>query len=191
MLSLIGKILFHLAGWELVGDYPGNDKSYVLIVAPHTSMWDVPIGICMKWWKKMDIYFYVKDEMFFPPISIILKFLNALPIKRSGKTNFVSEVVKDFKNRKNHRVLITPEGTRKKVNKFKSGYYYIAKGAEVPILPVIFNFKDKKMIMKELFFPTDDTAKDLENIENIFDGYVGKVPQNSFSKPISAVSSDI
>ena len=182
MLSVIGKFLFHLVGWKLLGDYPGNDKSFVIIVAPHTSMWDVPIGICVKWWKKMNVAFYVKEEMFFFPIGIILRALNAIPIKRTGNTNFVFEVVKDFNNRKSHRILITPEGTRKKVKKFKSGYYYIAKGANVPILPVIFDFEHKTMIMKEFFYVTDDAEKDQNDIEDIFDGYLGKVPEFSFSK---------
>lgn len=182
MFSLIGKFLFHLVGWQLEGDYPGNDQSFVIIVAPHTSMWDVPIGICVKWWKKMNVAFYVKEELFFFPLSIILRGLNAIPIKRTGNTNFVFEVVKDFKTRKSHRILITPEGTRKKVTKFKSGYYFIAKGAGVPILPVIFDFENKKIIMKEFFYPTDDPKKDQSAVEDIFDGYKGKNPEYSFSK---------
>ncbi|MDG2449890.1 MAG: 1-acyl-sn-glycerol-3-phosphate acyltransferase [Saprospiraceae bacterium] len=182
MLSIIGKFLFHLVGWKLEGDYPGNENSFVVIVAPHTSMWDVPIGICVKWWKKMNVAFYVKEEMFFFPISIILKGLNAIPIKRSGNTNFVFEVVKDFKTRRSHRILITPEGTRKKVKSFKTGYYFIAKGAGVPILPVIFDFENKTIIMKDLFYLTDDIEKDQSDIEDIYDGYKGKIPDFSFSK---------
>ena len=94
----------------------------------------------------------------------------------------MTAVVNDFKVHGNRRILITPEGTRKKVNKFKTGFYYIAKGAGVPILPVVFDFEKKEIIFNDFFYPTDDKAKDLNEIENIFDGYIGKVPEYSFSK---------
>ena len=183
MFAWIGKFVFtYIFRWKVIGTYPGNDKSYVAIVAPHTSMWDVPIGTSLKWWKQMNVSFYVKEELFFFPLNLVLKGIQAVPIRRSGNTNFVTAVVNDFKEHGNWRILITPEGTRKKVNKFKTGFYYIAKGADVPILPIIFDFKKKEIVIKEFFHPTHDETKDLDEIENIFDGYKGKVPEYSFSK---------
>ena len=183
MFAWIGKFVFNVIyRWKFVGSYPGNDKSYVVIVAPHTSMWDVPLGISLKWWQQMNITFYVKEELFFFPLNLVLKAIQAVPIKRSGNTNFVSAVVKDFKEHGNRRILITPEGTRKKVNKFKTGFYYIAKGAGVPILPVIFDFKAKEIIFNDFFYPTDNDEKDISQLEDLFDGYQGKVPEFSFSK---------
>lgn len=182
MLAFIGKIIFHALGWKLIGTYPGNDKSFVLIVAPHTSNWDVPLGLCVKWWINMKIGFYVKSELFFFPLGVLLRAVGAIPLDRSGGTNFVFSVIKDFKRRDNHRILITPEGTRKKVKRFKSGYYFIAKGAEVPVLPVIFDFEKKEMIIKDLFYPTDDEKKDQEEIEKLYDGYIGKIPEYSFTR---------
>jgi len=182
MRALIGKFLFHLFGWTLIGEYPGNGKSFVMIVAPHTSNWDVPLGICVKWWQNMRVQFYVKSELFFFPLNLLLKYLGAIPIDRKGNTKFVFQVIKDFKRKKNHRILITPEGTRRKVRKFKSGYYFIAKGAEVPILPVIFDFTKKEIVIEKFFHPTDDEVADQEFIEKIYDGVVGKIPENSFTR---------
>jgi len=181
MFQWIGRFVFtKLYGWKFKGAYPGNDKSFVVIVAPHTSMWDVPLGISLKWWQQMNVTFYVKEELFFFPLNIILKAIQAVPIRRSGNTNFVSAVAEDFKQHGNRRILITPEGTRKKVDKFKSGYYYIAKGAGVPILPTIFDFEKKEIVMNEFFYPTEDEEKDMRAIEDIFRGYQGKVREYSF-----------
>ena len=183
MFSLIGNFIFHkIFRWRLVGNYPGNDQSFVIIVAPHTSMWDVPIGISCKWWKQMNVTFYIKEELFFFPLSLILRAIQAIPIKRSGKTNFVSTVINDFISHGNRRILITPEGTRKKVAKFKTGFYYIAKGANTPILPVIFDYEKKEIIMNDFYYPSGDDQKDISEIENIFVGYKGRNPEYSFSK---------
>lgn len=181
MLRSIGQFLFtKIFRWSFEGTYPGNEQSFVLIVAPHTSMWDVPIGLGLKWWYDMQVSFYVKEEMFFFPLKYILKTVKAIPIKRSGNTNFVAGVVADFKNHGNRRILITPEGTRKKVNQFKSGYYYIAKGAGVPILPTIFDFEKKTIIMLDLFYPSGEDERDLRQIEDMFRGYKGKHEAYSF-----------
>jgi len=182
MISLLGKTAFHLLGWKLVGTYPGNKKSFVMIVAPHTSNWDVPLGLYVKFWIKMKIKFYVKSELFTPPLGWLLKWSGALPIVRSRSTNFVRQVVNDFKTKKSHRIIITPEGTRKKVRKFKTGFYHIANVAQVPILPVIFDYTRKEVIFKNLFYPTRNSEKDIAEIEMIYDGIVGKVPEFSFKR---------
>jgi 1-acyl-sn-glycerol-3-phosphate acyltransferase len=181
-MKLIGQFLFWLIGWKLVGSYPGNDNSFVIIVAPHTSNWDVPIGLCVKFWQNMKVKFYVKSELFFPPLSWLLRALGALPIVRSRSTNFVSQAIDDFKTKKNHRILITPEGTRRKVEKFKTGFYHIADGAGVPILPVIFDYEKKQVILKEFYFTTGDAERDISEIESMYEGIKGKYLENSFTR---------
>jgi len=156
MFQWIGRFVFtKLYGWTFKGAYPGNDKSFVVIVAPHTSMWDVPLGISLKWWQQMNVTFYVKEELFFFPLNIILKAIQAVPIRRSGNTNFVSAVAEDFKQHGNRRILITP-------------------------LPTIFDFEKKEIVMNEFFYPTEDEEKDMRAIEDIFRGYQGKVREYSF-----------
>ena len=179
-MSLLGKFLFWVIGWRFEGSYPGNDKSFVIIVAPHTSNWDVPIGLFVKFWKKMDAKFYVKTELFFPPLSWLLKALGALPIERNKSTRFVHYVIEDFKKRKSHRIIITPEGTRKAVDKFKTGFYHIAHGAGVPILPIIFDYSTKTIKFNELIYTKGDAPKEVAEIEKVFEGIRGKNIEYSF-----------
>lgn len=179
-MRIIGKFLFWLIGWTHKGEYPGNDNSFIIIVAPHTSNWDVPIGLFFRFWQNMKVKFYVKEELFFPPLSWLLYALGALPIVRSRSTNFVSQVIDDFKKRKSHRILITPEGTRKKVGKFKTGFYHIAHGAQVPILPVAFDYKNKQIIIFDFYYTTGDAEKEIREIEQLFDRIQGKCQEHSF-----------
>ena len=181
-MSYIGRFLFWIIGWKFEGKVPSNDLSYVMIVAPHTSNWDVPLGLFFKYWKKMDVKFYVKKELFFPPLSWLLRSLGALPITRSRSTNFVSQVTEDFKTRKSHRILLTPEGTRKKVEKFKSGFYHIANNAQVPIVPVAFDFPKKTILIFDLVYPTGDAEKEIRLIEDQYVGIIGYDPEKSFSR---------
>ena len=180
MMKILGKFLFNLIGWKMVGEYPGNDRSFVIIVAPHTSNWDVPIGLCLKFWKNIKAKFYVKSEIFFPPLGWLLGALGALPVERRRSTRFVHFVIQDFKNRENHRIIITPEGTRKKVDKFKSGFYHIALGAQVPVLPIIFDYGNKQIVFKDLLYLSGDASKEIAQIEKMFEGVKGKYPELSF-----------
>lgn len=180
MMSILGKFLFQLIGWKYKGEYPGNDKSFVIIIAPHTSNWDVPIGLFLKFWLNIKSSFYVKSEIFFPPLGWLLKALGALPVVRSRSTRFVNHVIEDFRKRKNHRIIITPEGTRKGVDKFKTGFYHIAYGAKVPILPILFDYVNKQITFKDFIYPSGDAKKEIPEIEKMFEGVKGKYPERSF-----------
>lgn len=180
MFAKLCKLVFRLIGWKLIGRYPVEQQKMVIIVAPHTSAWDVPLGLLINYSQKIHGDFYVKKEMFNGILRPILKWVGAIPLDRSGNLNMVDSIVRDFNKAKRRIILLTPEGTRKKVDKFKTGFYHIAHKANVPILPVVFDFGNKKMIMKDLFYTTGDADKEIAQIENMFRGYKGKVPAYSF-----------
>ena len=105
-----------------------------------------------------------------------------MPVDRSKNNNTVSQAVAYFEEEKIFRLAIAPEGTRKRVTALKTGFYHIATKANVPIFPVVFDFKNKNMIFKPLFYPTGDQEADMDTIASIYDGVEGKIPKNSFYK---------
>lgn len=180
MFGWICKKVFHGLGWQLVGRYPHEIKKKLIIVAPHTSSWDVPLGLLLRFWIKIEANFYVKKEMFRGILGPILRFFGAIPLDRSGNLNLVQAIVKDYNSTDKRTTIITPEGTRKRVKNFKTGFYYIADQAKIPILPVIFDYGNKKMIIKNPFYTNGDAEKEIPEIENLFKGYIGKIPEYSF-----------
>lgn len=180
MFGWICKLVFRALGWKLVGRYPHEVKKKLIIVAPHTSSWDVPLGLLLKFWIKIEANFYVKKEMFKGIMAPILRFFGAIPLDRSGNLNLVQAIVNDYNSTDKRTTIITPEGTRRRVEHFKTGFYYIAYQAGIPLLPVIFDYGNKEMIIKDLIYTSGDAEKEIPAIENIFRGYQGKIPEYSF-----------
>lgn len=183
MLSVIAKFIFtKIWGWTIEGNYPENEKKFIIVVAPHTSFHDVPIGILFRTWYKVPIKFIIKAEFYKNPIlKHFFNFIGGIPVDRSKTNNFVDAVVDIFDQRDQLAICITPEGTRKKVQKFKSGFYHIAHKAKIPILPVVFDFEHKTIFIKPLHYTSEDSTKDIAEIENVFRGIKGKHSEKSFT----------
>ena len=180
MSSLICKWIYHLIGWKVVGIYPHEIPKKIIIVAPHTSVWDVPIGLLVKFWLKLDVQYYVKKEMFKGVLRYILPLTQAVPIDRRGNTSFVDSVIAEYNAVDRRSILITPEGTRKKVEKFRTGFYYIADGAKVPIIPISFDFEQKKIEIHPTYHTKGEVDKEIKEIEEIYRGIPGCVREYSF-----------
>lgn len=180
MLSILSGILFRALGWKIRGVYPIDVKKKVVVVAPHTSNWDFPVGILFRSWKKHDIRFVAKKSVFKPPLGWLARYLGGIPVDRKKSGNFLKGVVNLYKEHDALDICITPEGTRRPVKRFKTGFYYIAKAANVPILPIAFDFKNKIFDIGELYYPTEDEKGDIEKIETLYRGVIGRNPKNSF-----------
>ena len=109
-----------------------------------------------------------------------MRWTGGTPVDRSKNTNTVDSVVEVFQNKKIFRFALAPEGTRKKVDKLKTGFYYIAKKANVPIVLVAFDFGKKEVKFSDAFWPTSDMQKDFEAIDAFFKGVKGRVPEYSY-----------
>lgn len=181
MFGWICKTIFHLLGWRVEGTYPHHLAKKVVIVAPHTSSMDFYIGILVKFWLKIDVSFYGKQELFKGVQGWLLRAIGGLPVDRSRQNKLVETVVHDFKTRERHSILLAPEGTRKKVTQFKSGFYHIANLAKVPIIPIAFDFGKKRIVIMEPFITNDDAEKEIPEIEKLFHGFKGKNPDQSFT----------
>lgn len=175
------KKTLELVGWKIKGDYAKEIKKKVLIVVPHTSSWDFPLGLLVRGAIQAEIQFVGKRSLFKPPFGWIFRSLGGVPVDRSKSNNFVQSVIDVFNSRDKFNIVLAPEGTRKKVEKLKSGFYFIAKGAGVPIQMVRFNFGEKQVEFRAPFYPTDDFEADMQLIEDYFRGIKGKVEAYSFT----------
>jgi len=179
MQALAKFIYFKVLGWKLLGSFPALDKC-VFIVVPHTSWVDFFLGLLIrKVWNK-DIHFIGKKSLFKPPFGWFFRWMGGTPIDRSRNMDTVGATAKVFKEKKIFRLALSPEGTRKKVSKWKTGFYYIAKAANVPIVLVAFDFGKKQVKISKPQYPTADKEADFAIYKTFFKGVVGKVPQNSF-----------
>jgi len=175
---MISKFIFKIIlGWKLVVYFPKNLKKYVIIAAPHTSWQDFPIGILARNTSGIKINFIGKDSLFKGPFGFIFRSLGGTPVDRSQSNNLVDAIVDVFNSKEEFRLALLPEGTRKKVERWKTGFYYIAKGAKVPIVMATLDFGKKQVKISEPYYPTDDIQKDFEYFKSFYIGVLGKKPE--------------
>tara|TARA_B100001057_G_scaffold490234_1_gene578078 strand:+ start:672 stop:1196 length:525 start_codon:yes stop_codon:yes gene_type:complete len=168
MISWFSKIIFlRIMGWKIEGDFPSLNK-FVLAVVPHTRNTDFIIGLLTRAVVDQKISYVGKKELFNPLTGWFFRSLGGTPINRNSTENKVSSIAKIFKEKEVFRMAIAPEGTRKKVDRWKTGFYYIAMEAEVPILLVNFNYALKQVGFLKLFYPTGIREKDFKEMESYF-----------------------
>jgi len=167
-------------GWKVTGFNPGDIKKCILIAVPHTSMWDFPLGLLVRSKLAMDVKFVGKEELFKGWKGIGSRFFGGIPVIRNAHSSFVEDVAEMFKSRENFRICIAPEGTRKSVKNLKTGFYRIAKAANVPVILVKWDFGNKNINFSEPWLMTDNKEEDMKKVEDYFRGIIGKVPEYSF-----------
>ncbi len=190
LLSALSAWLLKLWGWKITGRYPYEVPKLVLAVAPHTSNWDFPVGVFVNSALKIYANYVGKHTIFRWPFGIFFRWLGGIPVDRTKKgSNFVSATVEAFRHHERMHLVISPEGTRKKVDKFRTGFYHIARLAEVPIALCTFNWAKKEVFFDPvLFYPTSDEAKDIAYIWNYFKDIPGKNPEQGVIGPGGASS---
>ncbi|WP_289062110.1 1-acyl-sn-glycerol-3-phosphate acyltransferase [uncultured Zobellia sp.] len=174
MQKLAQFIYFKIMGWKMVGQFPGHLNKFVIAVVPHTSYMDFFLGLLIRKVWNEQINFVGKKSLFTFPFGYIFRRLGGEPIDRSKNNDMVSATVKVFQKREKFRLTIAPEGTRKKVEKWKTGFYYIAKGAQVPIVLIAFDFGKKQVKISEPMLTTDDKEADFKVYQSFFKGVVGR-----------------
>ncbi len=177
MLQLLWKLYWRLGGWKITGSFPYEYKKMVLIVAPHTSWQDLFLGFAARQQLKItNAKFLGKKELFVGPLGWLLHRLGGTPVDRFSKQGMVEQVAALFAANENFILAMAPEGTRKRVDKLRSGFYHIARQAQVPILPVGFDFEKKQVIIGTALFTTADEAADMKKIIAFFSVVKGKNP---------------
>ncbi len=182
MPAALGRFMLRLHGISVVDPNVGKwPKKYVLPTVTHTSNRDFPYGIYVRAVIGEYINFVGKASLFKWPLGPLLRWMGGVPVIRSKRTNFVQAVADIFGERDEFRLCIAVEGTRTKVTNFKTGFYFIAKAANVPIVLCRFDFGNRKAIeFSEPYHLTGDIRADFDYIYRFFDGAIGLVPDNSF-----------
>ena len=177
MPRLFWLLFLRLLGWKVRGPVPYQLRKCVIIVGPHTSSWDFVIGLAMRSRLKLtDVRFLGKAELFRPPFGFWFRWLGGVPVHRQEQHNMVDQVVALFRSNDHFRLALAPEGTRRKVNRLKTGFYHIAKEAGVPIVMAGLDFSRKTLFVSEPFFTTDDEAEDFRHIYLFYATIQGKRP---------------
>jgi 1-acyl-sn-glycerol-3-phosphate acyltransferase len=176
MMSLIARGLLGLYGWKVVGVIPEGLKRCVLIGAPHTSNWDFPVTILAGFALKMKVRWLGKDSLFNGVPGLFCQVTGGIPIDRSGAKDTVNQVVGVFKNHEKIFLTLSPEGTRGKTEFWRSGFYHIAKGAQVPILLGFVDYKHKVAGIGKVFAPAGNLLDDMKEIREFYSTVNAKYP---------------
>ena len=178
MQKIANFIFFKCFKWKILGN-SNLPKKCVVIVAPHTHWLDFFIAIVIRKVINQEINFIAKKELFMFPFGFFFSWMGGIPVNRGSKTNSVDLIAEIFKKETQFRLGISPEGTRKKVTKWKTGFYHIAKKASVPIVSATLNFKEKNIKFSEPFLVTNNFEKDIKKLRNLFVGVKGKIEKYS------------
>ena len=181
-MRIFWNLLLRLQGWSIKGSFPYQLKKCIIIVGPHTSNWDFILGLAVRSKLKLNYFrFLGKKELFTGPFGFVFRKLGGVPVDRSGKNNMVDQVTRYFNENEYFSLVLSPEGTRKKVDRLHSGFYHIAKNANVPIVMTAFDFENKQVILAEPFFTGSLESADFEKIIRFFASVKGKVPEQGLS----------
>ena len=176
MRKLVSKFIFLMMGWKIIGtkEYP---KRCVVISAPHTSNLDFLIGRCYAYILGIVPKYLIKSELFLPILGYLFRLDGGIPVNRNNKHDVVERISNLYK--KDEFILgIAPEGTRKRVERWKTGFYHIANSANVPIVLVKMDYKLKEIGVIHQLSPSGDIEKDMLEIQKKFEHVVGKIPEN-------------
>jgi 1-acyl-sn-glycerol-3-phosphate acyltransferase len=177
MKKWIAAWFLRRGGWKVEGERPKH-KRFVLIAAPHTSNWDFPYMLAFATLFDVKISWLGKHSLFTPPVGWILRALGGIPVARHKNRNMVTDMVETFNDRDELALAIPTEGTRGRVEYWKSGFYHIAHGAGVPIVPSYLDYGNKCAGFAPALIPSGDISADMDYFRKIYAGRKGKHPEN-------------
>ena len=172
-LRWLGRSILRLGGWRIVGEFPDVPK-LVLIVAPHSSAWDGIWGLPAMLALGVDLAIMGKRELFFWPLGPLLRWLGAFPVNRRNSVGLIEQVTSRFATRERFWLALAPEGTRRRVEQWKTGFWRITRAAEVPVLCAYFHYPDKVIGLGQVFLPSDDMEADMLALREYYAPFVGK-----------------
>ena len=178
-------LLLKMFGWSKEGQIPAFRK-YVVITAPHTSNWDLPIALALAFSFRIKVFWMGKDSLFRRPFGAFFTWLGGIPVDRSTSTGTVGRVVQTFRENEDLVVIIAPEGTRSRTTHWRSGFYHIARGADVPIVLGFLDYGRKVGGIGPVITPTGKIDADMKEIRVFYDGIEPKHPERSRETPVEA-----
>jgi len=176
MLQRIARLILRVGGWTPVGDPPAHDK-VVFIAAPHTTNWDGFWLLVYKSALAIDVHFLAKHTLFWWPLGPVLRALGAMPIDRTASASTVQQVVDAFAARDKFWFALSPEGTRKWQPYWKTGFYRIAKTANVPLVLAFIDYRKKQMGIGITLPDNQTLEQDLQTIREFYAPFSGRIPE--------------
>ncbi|MBO9880868.1 lysophospholipid acyltransferase family protein [Xanthomonas sp. D-109] len=169
----LGRTALRMTGWRVVGEFPDVPK-LVMIVAPHSSNWDGFLGFAVKFAVGFEVRVLGKTQLFWWPLGPLLRKLGGIPLDRKSPRGVVEQAVALIRGAERMWYVITPEGTRKRVEKWKTGFWKIAHGAQVPIFPVYFDYPSRTVGLGEVVWTSEDMQADIAAIREWYRPWRGK-----------------
>lgn len=177
VLRLAGRLVLAALGWRIEGAIPDVPRC-VIIVAPHTSNWDFVIGLATLLALDLGVTWLGKHQIFRGPFGLLWRALGGVAVDRAAPDGVVEQAAAVLAPPRATFLAVAPEGTRHKVERWKSGFWRIARAAGVPIFPVAFDYRTRAVILGELFAPTADYAADLAALQSRFSKEMARNPGN-------------
>lgn len=165
--ALFAAFCLRLGGWKIGGPPPTIDK-YVIVAAPHTTWWDGFWMLAFAWWWGIHLNWMGKSSLIKGPLGFVPLRAGLVPVDRSAPQGLVSQMVDQFEQRDSILLAIPPEGTRAKRDYWKSGFYQIARGAEVPICLSYLDYEKREAGFGPLFDPSGDVPRDMDRIRAFY-----------------------
>jgi len=169
----LANALYRLTGWQVTGSFPNLPK-FIIIGVPHTSNWDFPLAMSFIFQQGVRINWMAKHTLFRWPFRRILDWLGGVPVNRNATRGLVGEIIDEFQRRRQMVLALSPEGTRSKVDRWRTGFYHMAHGARIPIVPVQVDYARKTLGICPPFYTSGDIEHDLPLIKAHFEGITGK-----------------
>jgi 1-acyl-sn-glycerol-3-phosphate acyltransferase len=169
VLRRLGRLLFELMRWRVHGNMPDLPR-FVVIVAPHTSNWDFVVGVSALLGLDLRANWLGKSGLFKPPVQVLLRRLGGIPVDRSSPHRMVDQMAAEFAAREQLVLGIAPEGTRRKVAQWRTGFWHIARRAGVPIVPVALDYGRRVAVIGAPFQPTDSMEADILELRRRYEG---------------------
>jgi 1-acyl-sn-glycerol-3-phosphate acyltransferase len=177
LFRVLSVTYLRIKGWKVEGALPPGCEKSVFIAAPHTSNWDLPYTLMVAFSLRLNIYWMGKQSIFRPPFRSLMMWLGGIPVQREKSNNLVTasaDALKDAQGRL--QLVVPPEGTRSKVRYWKTGFYYIAVGAQVPIVMSYMDYSKKIAGLGPVMHPTGDIEADMEVIKAFYAPFKGRNP---------------
>lgn len=179
ILQWLGRFVLSSLGWKVHGKISDefNEKKLVVIVAPHTSNWDGILGVAAIAGLDARISFIGKDAAFKYGLGAFLRYMGGIPIDRSNPGGVINDAIEKIKRLNGTLLGMSPEGTRSKVEAWKTGFLRIAQGIDAKIIPASICFSKKEILLGKVFTPTGDNKKDIRDLQEYYKVFTAKHPE--------------
>lgn len=176
-MAFIWKLLFKLAGWKVEGGLPEEVKKCIVVAAPHTSNWDFFYARAAAYIFNIKVNYLIKNDWMVFPLSIFFKITGGIGVERKKTNGLVDDLVKKITAADELAIIVAPEGTRKLVKKWKTGFYHLAVQAKLPIALAYLDYSKKEAGIGPIIYPTGDYHQDMLQIQEFYSTITPKNPE--------------